>query len=1173
MMPPVGELILPSSPEHAAAWCGWLLVPLRRLAMAGETPPRLRCLALSGALINTLMTTGDDRQKALGVLLDWWRQAALEQGVGWSWQLEDYLQDPRLASPLKGLIEGDTLTDRLAPLRFQEALELLDELAHRQHKLMKSPGPALVRDAQQQALRLLKAAELRAPAPDLELLSRDPEDWASTTINTEQLVHGSPVWNNVHKHLAELQSAAQRVRALWTRASITPAELPGDWRDLLRDALGPEYLEIGEGLLHDALRLDEPGRQLPAALDPGGWLAGLPAAAPTALTELRALVDVTAELSEAAGRPAPEWCRAALGRLEALREDLERLRAIAGKVQHPELPAILDEALQELEAGKASEAAVAAELASGELDRLEEAARTEQLNREQELSALRRRAAELANSLPAHLRRSPEVAGALEEAGRGPPERARAALARARELAGVALEALEAALREVDRPLWRRGCAAALSPTALEDLHRLLRRLAAREALGMPFESERARAGAVIAAAEEGRLEALGRWVLRGPAGQVTICWPGAISEGPADAPPPGSSLALVQGGLALETPAGLLQAPGPPLWPGATRGYLQRDGEVVGPYRRAGGSWAPDDRMARIPARDFLRLFGTAALPGGGALVEDAPDQDALLAAGGVAWEVLDDRELAGWLSEALSAEAIEGLKALAERTDALPERLVRERFIGLGRLLGFAPQLEAARRDAVAAWLGSPAARQTLEQATQAAIAEAIRRQSAPIDAALDARERQLAAASEQLTGLQEAVSARKEEIEALEALASDRKTALLAELLGRAAPPAPGAPGSDRQPEPGGVRSATPEEPISARPGPRSAPEDLLAFAEAAAERAPGRSREEVFNLLLTALTNPWTLLAGPPGCGKSTLARDLFTLLGHGPESERLLELVVRHDWQDDAPLFGFWHPGESRWAPSSEGLVERLLEAADDWERGLGGLYAVLVEELNLAAPEYYLARLISALESHRPEVRLYSEALRPRNRARYPAAVRLAPNVRVLGTVNIDETVQRLSPRFLSRASVIWVEPDLDQLLSAPPPRPQPPPDPPRWGALLALVQARGRAPLPEAVAQVVRFLHHHSVPGATTPRALEGMRRYLAAAQGLLSATDAEDLQILQRVLPGLRGVGPRYRRLLEELEGMLSERGWRRSAARCARARARGEEQGDYYDLFHVA
>jgi hypothetical protein len=77
---------------------------------------------------------------------------------------------------------------------------------------------------------------------------------------------------------------------------------------------------------------------------------------------------------------------------------------------------------------------------------------------------------------------------------------------------------------------------------------------------------------------------------------------------------------------------------------------------------------------------------------------------------------------------------------------------------------------------------------------------------------------------------------------------------------------------------------------------------------------------------------------------------------------------------------------------------------------------------------------------------------------------------------------------------------------------------------------------------------------------------------RALAASEGVLPRIEAEDQQILQRVLPPLRGVGPRWRAVLDELSVRFENAGWRRSAAHTRALRERGEALGDWYDLFHT-
>jgi hypothetical protein len=163
--------------------------------------------------------------------------------------------------------------------------------------------------------------------------------------------------------------------------------------------------------------------------------------------------------------------------------------------------------------------------------------------------------------------------------------------------------------------------------------------------------------------------------------------------------------------------------------------------------------------------------------------------------------------------------------------------------------------------------------------------------------------------------------------------------------------------------------------------------------------------------------------------------------------------------------------------------------------------------------------------------------------------------------------VNVDDTVERLSPRFLSRASVIWVEPRAGATWR---PEDDVARHRVRWSALRALAD-RAEADLGR-VGEVVRFLQQHRIAGAPTVRTQRAIGRYLGASRGILPASEAEDLQILQRVLPPVRGTGPRWRGLLDRLTELLARNGWRRSAERTRDLRERGEELGDWYDFFHA-
>ncbi len=622
----------------------------------------------------------------------------------------------------------------------------------------------------------------------------------------------------------------------------------------------------------------------------------------------------------------------------------------------------------------------------------------------------------------------------------------------------------------------------------------------------------------------------------------------------------------------------------------------LIADNRVQGPYHRDDGALIPADRrgfVARMDVERFNELFGLfeiGALPTPGAtarrLVHIAPSLDDLLDEEAEPVDRLDPAALEVWLADLVRemagsdvAKIAQAVARLEERGDDLPQAVLEHRLQLLGEFLESSRLFQEERRRAAERFVTTPEGQREVQRAASRRVddeLEVVKQQVAERRKALEAEverldglivERQAA-----LRDLEGAEERRREElaretedlqqqIDALNDLRQDAKTKLLAEIL-------PGVSVPGRAAAAPAERPAS-VEPLTAKRGPSRSVGDLAELATELSRRLTAWSGQEVANLLASMVASPWTLMAGPPGVGKSTFARAFLSQLGHGPETGRCLELVVRRDWHDDSPLFGFWHPQKQAWEPSSEGFVELLLTAHDDESRSCGGLYTALLEELNLASPEYYLSRPISALEARTPQVRLYGSELRPANAARYPGVFPFPANTRLVGTVNVDETVERLSPRFLSRASVIWMEPVVESF-DKPLELPEPPEVPVDWRSVNALVNG-GQPPSLAPVMQLAAFLHEHRVSGAPTPRTIQGIQRYLSTARDLLPPKVAEDYQVLQRVLPCIRGVGERYRRLLDELSRLCTRQSWRMSAQRCDQIRTRGEELGDFYDFFH--
>jgi hypothetical protein len=263
-----------------------------------------------------------------------------------------------------------------------------------------------------------------------------------------------------------------------------------------------------------------------------------------------------------------------------------------------------------------------------------------------------------------------------------------------------------------------------------------------------------------------------------------------------------------------------------------------------------------------------------------------------------------------------------------------------------------------------------------------------------------------------------------------------------------------------------------------------------------------------------------TKPLVILPGISGTGKTRLTRlyaDAVYDVQPGQENEHYLLTAVQPDWHNARDLLGYHNAISGRFHATP--FLRFLMRAAAD----PGMPYYACLDELNLARPEYYLAPILSAMETEDHLIDLGAPEATVETTAGelLQNPFRLPLNVAITGTVNVDESTHALSDKLLDRANVIELT-DVD----------------------LEAFRATYRGPVDDAAWQMITEIHA-IMARAGQPfgyRTLAEMLRYLEQARGVLSVNQALDQQIKQKVLPKLRGEdSPRLRRALTALLELL--------------------------------
>jgi predicted RNA-binding protein with PUA-like domain/energy-coupling factor transporter ATP-binding protein EcfA2 len=245
----------------------------------------------------------------------------------------------------------------------------------------------------------------------------------------------------------------------------------------------------------------------------------------------------------------------------------------------------------------------------------------------------------------------------------------------------------------------------------------------------------------------------------------------------------------------------------------------------------------------------------------------------------------------------------------------------------------------------------------------------------------------------------------------------------------------------------------------------------------------------------------------ILNGPSGVGKSWLAQSYAQLSG----AEYCLLAVSPH-WSQPEDWLGYFNPLEKGYFDSEASLF--LKRAAHEWslarrEGRRPQAYHLILDEMNLARVEHYFAPLLSGLEIQRRQGMAHLSL-------GSPEPLLLTPNLRVIGTINLDESTHLLADKIYDRAQVLFLQASLDDLNS--------------------LLEGQ---PYQSLLVEIFR-LFEPLIP--ISLRSCKDICTYIQTAQTLdITWQNALDQQLLQKIFARLRSAEPEAIGLLKAVEALL--------------------------------
>lgn len=287
------------------------------------------------------------------------------------------------------------------------------------------------------------------------------------------------------------------------------------------------------------------------------------------------------------------------------------------------------------------------------------------------------------------------------------------------------------------------------------------------------------------------------------------------------------------------------------------------------------------------------------------------------------------------------------------------------------------------------------------------------------------------------------------------------------------------------------------------------------------------------------ILTCISNGFiTTFAGEPGAGKTSLCNFLAKTLGlaRADGNNRFIEVSVERGWTSLKDFIGYYNPLTKTIEKSNINIFNAIEANALETDPEKRAPLWILLDEANLSPIEHYWANFLRLCD----EDSVGFKGINLGGGKQFS----IQSNLRFLATVNFDHTTEELSPRFLDRSWIIWLEPNntsIEHFFS---------PDPDMYVISDASFSELKNKTNGKNSEDILTFNEEkwrnvqalfRDYGYQIMPRNQKMVQAYLATAS-LYMDVDREqyaplDYAVAQKILPLINGSGENYKRLLNTL------------------------------------